>query len=328
MTSAAIVTAARAQEKGNPTMSTIATTVKAVSAVMLAYSEDWDANCKTLLGENAKLTKLPNGAPVLAQGVSMAPGIHSIFANVCEFLTKGCFNSCVLHFAGRTTGAAVRAAARARTGLWHFMPDVFYRRLRAELVAFARRVAKLGVVGYIRLNTASDIDHGSELPNMFPSIVFYHYTKSIKRCIQYARGLRPANEHYSFSISERTTFDQVQQLAELRCNMILVVDAWYHAQYKCRTTGARGRYAPLPGAVTFKHADGRTITLPAVDGDVHDLRVPEFDGRGVVVCLRLKGSKAAKANARKTGFAVPWALGLEKITGELVRRGHLVVDMK
>jgi hypothetical protein len=309
-------------------MSTTATIVKTVSATMLAYAEDWAGKCKTLLGENAKLTKLPGGAPVLAQGVSMAPGIHSIFANVCEFLTKGCFNSCVLHFAGRTTGAAVRAAARARTGLWHFMPDVFYARLRAELVAFASRCARLGVVGYIRLNTASDIDHGSELPNMFPGITFYHYTKSFARCIQYARGMRPANEHYSFSISERSTFGQVQQLAGLRCNMILVVDAWYHAQYRDRTTGAKGRYAPLPAVVTFKNAAGDTVTLPAVDGDVHDLRVPEFDGRGVVVCLRLKGSKKAKQNARTTGFAKPWQHGLEKITGEFIQRGTIVVDMK
>ena len=309
-------------------MSTTSTIVKTVSAAMLAYSENWADNCKTLLGENAKLTKLPNGAPVLAQGVSMAPGIHSIFANVCEFLTKGCFNSCVLHFAGRTTGAAVRAAARARTGLWRFMPDVFYARLRAELVSFGRRCARLGVVGYIRLNTASDIDHGSELPNMFPGITFYHYTKSFARCVQYARGMRPANEHYSFSVSERTTFDQVQTLAGLRCNMILVVDAWYHAQYRDRTTGAKGRYAPLPAVVTFKNAAGDTVTLPAVDGDVHDLRVPEFDGRGVVVCLRLKGSKKAKQNARDTGFAKPWQHGLEKITGELTQRGTIVVDMK
>jgi hypothetical protein len=309
-------------------MSTTSTIVKAVSATMLAYAENWNEKTKALLGENAKLTKLPGGAPVLAQGVSMAPGMHSLFVNVCQHLTKGCFNSCVLHFAGRTTGPTVRAAARARTGLWHFLPDVFYRRLRAELVAFAKRCARLGVVGYIRLNTASDIDHGSELPNMFPNIVFYHYTKSIKRCIQYARGLRPANEHYSFSVSERTTFNQVQQLAALRCNMILVVDAWYHAQYKCRKTGAKGRYAPLPAVVTFKNADGQTVTLPAVDGDVHDLRVPEFDGRGVVVCLRLKGKKAAKENARATGFAKPWQLGKEKVVGEFTQRGTIVVDMK
>ena len=47
-------------------MSTTATIVKTVSAAMLAYSEDWAGKCKSLLGENAKLTKLPGGALVLA----------------------------------------------------------------------------------------------------------------------------------------------------------------------------------------------------------------------------------------------------------------------
>jgi len=310
-------------------MSTTATIVKTVSATMLAYSEDWNGKTKSLLGENAKLTKLPNGAPVLAQGVSMSPGIHSLFVNVCQFLTKGCFNSCVLYFAGRTTGAAVRAAARARTGLWHFMPDVFYARLRAELVSFARRCARLGVVGYIRLNTASDIDHGTELPTSFPEIVFYHYTKSIKRCIQYARGLRPANEHFSFSISERTTFADVEQLHKLRVNMIMVVDAWYHPQYKLPGTDvAVGRFAPLPEYVEFKSPAGKIIRIRCVDGDIHDLRVPDFDGRGIVVCLRLKGGNASKQNARTTGFAKPWQLGGEKVVGELTQRGTIVVDMK
>jgi len=310
-------------------MSTAATIVKAVSATLLAYAEDWNGKCKTLLGENAKLTKLPGGAPVLAQGVSMSPGIHSIFVNVCDFLTKGCFNSCVLQFAGRTTGAAVRAAARARTGLWHFMPDVFYSRLRKELTAFARRCARLGVVGYIRLNTASDIDHGSELPNMFPNIVFYHYTKSLKRCIQYARGLRPANEHYSFSVSERTTFADVDQLHGLNVNLILVVDAWYHPQYKIPGTEvAVGRFAPLPEYVEFKSPAGKTIRIRCVDGDIHDLRVPQFDGRGICVCLRLKGGIESKANARKTGFAKPWQHGSEKVVGELTQRGTIVVNMR
>jgi hypothetical protein len=294
---------------------------------MLAYLEDWAAWTGDILGENAKLTKTPDGSPVLAQGVSMAPGIHSLFVNVCADLTKGCFNSCVLHFAGRTTSAPVRKAARARTGLWHYRPDVFYRRLRRELEQFAARAARLGVVGHIRLNTASDIDHGTELPTSFPDLVFYHYTKSFARAMQYSRGMRPANEHYSFSVSERTTFGQLESLVRARVNLILVVDAWYHAQYKNKA-GARGRYAPLPTSVVFRHPDGRELRLEAVDGDVHDIRTPEFDGRGKVVCLRLKGNKAAKANARTTGFAVPWELGGEKIVGELTQRGKLVVNRK
>lgn len=293
-----------------------------------AYAEDWDGQVKSLLGENAKLTKLPNGADVLAQGVSMSPGVWSVFVNVCKDLTPGCFNSCVLQFAGRTTGAAVRKAARARTGLWHFRPDRFYARLRTELEKFSRRADRLGVRGHIRLNTASDIDHGTELPTSFPQLTFYSYTKDFARCMEYARGMRPANDHYSYSISERTTFNQIATLARHRVNLILVVDAWYHAQYKCRRTGARGRYAPLPETVTFRSATGEQITLPAIDGDVHDLRTPEFDGRGVVVCLRLKGSRAAKLNGRKTGFAVPWSRGTEKVTGMLTQGGTLELVRK
>ena len=79
-------------------------------ARMTAYLEDFDTAVKSLFGENAKLTKLPGGSPVFAQGISLAPGFWSGFMNVCGNLTKGCFNSCVLQFAGRCEKSVVRGS--------------------------------------------------------------------------------------------------------------------------------------------------------------------------------------------------------------------------
>ncbi|WP_261342708.1 hypothetical protein [Posidoniimonas corsicana] len=41
-----------------------------------------------------------------------------------------------------------------------------------------------------------------------------------------------------------------------------------------------------------------------IDADKHDVRLPSVDGWGVVCGLRLKGTNAAKARGRATGFAV------------------------
>jgi hypothetical protein len=317
-----------------PSADTIREHAAAIAAArrarMTAYLEDFDTAVKSLFGENAKLTKLPGGSPVFAQGISLAPGFWSGFINVCGNFTKGCFNSCVLQFAGRTTGATVRAAARARTGLFKYRPDRFYARARHELRAIVRKADKLGARAHIRLNTASDIEHGTELPTLFPTAVFYHYTKFEERCIQYARGMRPANEHYSFSVSEKSTFDQVKRLNALRVNLIVVFDSWYHPQYRCRKTGAKGRFGVLPERIVFRSkSTGEEFSVDVRDGDAHDLRTPEYDGRGVAVGLRLKGSKAAKKNARDTGFAkfIPGGPRGTMFVGELVQQGTTVVEL-
>jgi hypothetical protein len=282
------------------------------------------AAARSMLSDNTKLRKLPDGSAVINAGVTLAPSKRSGILNVCPFATAGCIAACVLWFAGRTVTATVRKAAIARTKLWAFFPEVFYERLHRALGALERRARKLGVRAFCRLNVASDIDHPLDVVTDHPAITFYDYSKSVDRCDRYARGEMPANYHCSYSLSEKSTFDDVSRLLDAGVNVVIV----FHSHY----FGPRHRYGVLPAAVTFTAGPDGMIgpTVPVVDGDVHDLRVPEFDGRGVVVGLRLKGGTVAKSRALAHGFARTWSAAAEKEyrVGELVREGLAVVELK
>jgi hypothetical protein len=282
------------------------------------------AAARSMLSDNTKLRKLPDGSAVINAGVTLAPSKRSGILNVCPHATAGCIAACVLWFAGRTVTATVRKAAIARTKLWAFFPEVFYERLDRALGALERRARKLGVRAFCRLNVASDIDHPLDVVTDHPAITFYDYSKSVDRCDRYARGEMPANYHCSYSLSEKSTFDDVSRLLDAGVNVVIV----FHSHY----FGPRHRYGVLPAAVTFTAGSSGMIgpTVPVVDGDVHDLRVPEFDGRGVVIGLRLKGGTVAKSRALAHGFARTWSAAAEKEyrVGELVREGLAVVELK
>jgi hypothetical protein len=134
----------------------------------------------------------------------------------------------------------------------------------------------------------------------------------------------PANYHCSYSLSEKSTFEDVTRLLAAGVNVVIV----FHSHY----FGPRHRYGVLPAAVQFCAGSSGMIgpTVPVVDGDVHDLRVPEFDGRGVVIGLRLKGGTVAKSRALAHGFARTWSAAAEREyrVGELVREGLAVVELK
>lgn len=292
---------------------------------MSDYSlETLDSSVRSILSENTKLRKLPSGVEVINAGVSLAPSKRSGVVNVCPHATAACIAACVLWFAGRTVTAVVRAAAVARTKLWYFHPETFYRRLHRELATMARRAEKLGVRAFCRLNVASDIEHPHDVCAAHQSITFYDYTKDVSRAMRYAAGEFPANYHLSYSLHENSTYDDVSRLLNSGVNVVVVFNSHYF--------GPRHRYGALPETVTFTAGDRGAVstTVPVVDGDVHDLRTPEFDGRGVVVGLRLKGGKAARAKAIASGFARSWSAAAERefFVDELRRSGSAVVSLK
>jgi hypothetical protein len=285
---------------------------------------NWSDRVDSVLSSNAKLEKTPAGGAAIVTGISLAPAKRSGVVNVCQFATKACIAACVLWFAGRTVTAAVRAAATARTMLWHFDPTTFYARLRKELSALVRKGARDGKRIFVRLNTASDIDHGTDIPASFPSVVFYDYSKSVERVLRYCRGLYPANYFISLSVHEDSAFADVSEVLQAGGNVVVVVDAYYWGPSK--------RYGLLPAKVCFVSPTGERITVASVDGDIADVRTPEFDGRGAAVCLRLKGqSNKTKENARRSGFARPWSLGGKEHSQRFempAPRGTLVVRLK
>jgi hypothetical protein len=188
-------------------------------------SVDWNARVDSILSGNAKLEKTPLGIPAVACGISMAPAKRSGVVNVCKFATKACIAACVLWFSGRTVTAVVRAAAIARTMLWHFRPDIFYSRLRRELTKFAADCAADEVRGFVRLNTASDVDHGTEIPSEFHTLTMYDYTKDVERVFRYLRGMLPANYFLSLSVHESSTFADVSAVLGRGGNVGVVVDS-------------------------------------------------------------------------------------------------------
>jgi hypothetical protein len=265
-------------------------------------SVDWNARVESILSSNAKLNKTPAGIPAIVSGISLAPAKRSGIVNVCEHATPACSAACVLWFAGRTVTSQVRRAAIARTMLWHFQPAMFYGRLRKELLRQESRAARELSRSFVRLNTASDIDHGPDIPIAFPATTFYDYSKDVDRVRRYVRGELPANYHVSLSVHERSRFGDVTDILRAGGNVVVVVDSYYW--------GPSRRYGTLPAEVCFVSPEGERLTVAARDGDIADPRTPEFDGRGTAVCLRLKGhSKATKERARRSGFARPWTLG-------------------
>jgi len=275
---------------------------------------------RSILSDNTKLRKLPDGSRIINAGVTLAPSKRSGIVNVCPHATAACVLVCVLWFAGRTVTRTVREAATKRTRLWFYDPATFYARLSRELASLARKAARDGVRAFCRLNVASDIEHPHEVITAHPTITLYDYTKDEAKAAAYGRGELPANYHVSYSVSERTTFTTARELNTLGVNLVVVFDSHYF--------GPLHRFGIIPATVRFvSRSTGESFTVATVDGDVHDLRVPEFDGRGVVVALRAKSGAKLREKAIQLGFIKCFAAGARWLVDEYVRQGECVVEL-
>ena len=273
---------------------------------------------RTLLSSNQKLAKTPAGRKVINAGLSFAPSKRA-GVQVCPWATASCIAACVLWFGGRTVSKAVRQAAIARTMFWYWYKREFFARLDKEIKALVRKAKRNGAQAYCRLNVASDIDYtqgtehngGYGARHLFhgnPDCTMYDYTKEVDRAERYGRGELPSNYHVSYSVHENTTYADAKKLHDLGVNLVVVFDSDW--------TPAHGKIGRLPKWVHFRNNDNSLsaepcngFTVKCINGDQHDIRTPEYDGRGNCVALHLKGTNKAKANARQSGFARPFELG-------------------
>jgi len=275
---------------------------------------------RSILSDNTKLRKMPDGSRVINAGVTLAPSKRSGIVNVCPHATAACILVCVLWFAGRTVTRTVREAATKRTRLWFYDAATFYARLASELSSLARKAARDGVRAFCRLNVASDIDHPHEVVAAHPDITFYDYTKDAAKAAAYGRGELPSNYHVSYSVSERTTFETARGLIAVGVNLVVVFDSHYF--------GPLHRYGIVPASVRFvSRATGEGFTVATVDGDIHDLRTPEFDGRGVVVALRAKSGAKLRERAKAMGFIKTFPAGSRWYVDEHRSEGVAVVEL-
>ena len=244
-----------------------------------------------LLTQNRKLQKsagLKDNWHIM--GLSLSPH-NSSGRQVCKYATS-CTEFCVLEHVGHSVMPSVKQARQRKTD-WFFDDRTWFKEaLGLDAAEHQRRCERNGVRCGVRLNVGSDLPWERIFPELFerfPGVTWYDYTKWPNRAT-------PANYHLTYSVSERdraSNNKHVLRYLEAGSNVSIVCDVEYNP--------AHHRIGKLQQSITIGGKRYKTV-----DGDRHDLRIPETDGRGRVVLLRYKGSLKSKDEAIKSGFC--WSL--------------------
>lgn len=238
-----------------------------------------------LLSLNAKLEKSVAEFDVITAGLSLAPARRAGGPNLCP--NAGfCAKLCLGWFSGRMVTSGVRSATIRRAQLLINDPELFRAKLRDDLHKVCRLAQRDDKRAYVRLNVTTDLVW-DDIVREYPSIQFYDYTKIKSRIESALRGKLPTNYWLTASYSERMPWSDAQRYLAGGLNLAVCFSTYYRPQI--------GRIDPLPTSYRG---------FPVIDGDKHDLRLPEFDGTGAIVGLRYKGPAALLAEGIKRGFVV------------------------
>ena len=208
-------------------------------------------------GGNTKLAKNNKDVKLRVAGLSMMPD-----DTVCIMRwIAACANEC-LKLAGRGTFNAVEQARQSKTDWYHSDRKAFIAQLIHEITLFEKLCKKNGVECWIRLNVLSDVRwelmQNGAIPQRFPNVNFYDYTKVAKRLTK-----MPRNYKLMFSYSKAPDYQGEVQKALLTDVPMSVVF-----------------YGPFPSIFMGKEV---------VDGDKSDIL--NLDARGKVVALKYKVAK-------------------------------------
>jgi hypothetical protein len=235
-------------------------------------------NAKTIKGERfGYRTAILYLAPAKVSGVT----------NVCEHSTPECRGLC-LNTAG--LGGVFKSIQESRIKKTRWMvkhPDLFWSRVGIEIANHItlthRHQVKLkrNLKPCVRINGTSDIynEHMQALMHRFPDVMFYDYSKDIKRIVDWTMGKMPMNYHLTYSYGGGDTSNAMWCL-DNGVNVSVVFDT------------KRGK--PLP-----THHWGVRV----IDGDEHDIRfLNKPQGKwGCIIGLRGKG-KAIGYTAHEQSF--------------------------
>lgn len=238
---------------------------------------------------NAKLAKNQNEnanwqtsilylSPADSSGLTDASGAP---VNICPAASPGCRAAC-LNTAGRGAMSSVQAGRLRKTRLLIDSPSVFRHQLVADLETLVNRQRRTGIRQAVRLNGTSDLSweaipvvRGSQwyagIPQAFPELQFYDYTKLPVRAARKSVAEWPSNYHLTFSRSE-VNDTVARRLAGAGVNVAVV----------------------FSGETLPEQWFGR----PVIDGTAHDMRF--LDDAGVIVGLLAKG----RAKRDESGFVV------------------------
>jgi hypothetical protein len=203
--------------------------------------------------------------------------------NVCPAASEGCRKAC-LFTAGRGAMASVQRARVNKTRLFVGARVTFMELLAEDLERLVKRQARDGERQAVRLNGTSDINweatsiyrNGRRFPGVpqaFPELQFYDYTKLPLRAMAAAAGGPAWPSNYQLTFSRSEVNDTVAK----------------------RIAAAGGNVAIVfQGEALPESWFGR----PVIDGTLHDQRF--LDPRGVIVGLLAKG----QARKDGSGFAI------------------------
>jgi hypothetical protein len=250
--------------------------------------------CKLqLLSINSKLSKSIKlyGDSILTAGLFLAP--HKLSGhNVCPFAGQ-CSQACVMEFAGRQLTAPVRNAKLRRTNLYFDCRTEFFDQWYDDISRLLRKAEREEKTLYVRNNGASDLDF-SKWAKEFPQVEFYDYTKRPDFIRRKLCGAWPTNYALTYSYSERADMGLLVDYLESGGNVSVIFDTEYNPQAH--------KIGKLPDFVELSKFDNKRF--PIIDGDLHDLRHPRFDGRGRIIGLRFKGSRKRLPAAVSAGMVI------------------------
>jgi hypothetical protein len=236
-----------------------------------------------LLGTSSAKTEKGESLSFLTGILYLSPSTLSGVGNTCPWAgscKEGCLNS-----AGRGAFNSTQAARIKKTRFFFTDRDAFMETLYRDIQALIKRANRLGLLPCVRLNGTSDLafhrlvvpSKGMTLMELFPTVPFYDYSKSVKKALDNAKGLHPQN--YS------VTFSRDSQANEADCEAVLRAGGNVAVVFR----------SSLPP--TWRHR-------PVLNGDVTDLRFLDRRARagrsGFVVGLKAKG----KAKKDRSGFVV------------------------
>ena len=225
---------------------------------------------------NTKLRK-SDGRGFLCFGLSLRPSNLSGY-NVCSHAGH-CARLCVLSVAGRSCMPSVQAARDRKTRLLFEDRAQFIAQLADDIGRAVRSAKRRNLECAIRLNVASDLQWERIAPSLLDvDATYYDYTKVPNR-------ITPDNYHLTYSVNETTDPSDMSAMLRRGTNCAVVFDTIYNP--------SRADVRPLP-----KRWRGHRV----IDGDTHDLRLPAFDGSGVIVGLRGKGGRAVVRDGVRHGF--------------------------
>lgn len=226
---------------------------------------------KILTTKNYKILKGKDHG-VLTAMLHLAPANLSGF-EVCPGRTKGCTAVC-LNTSGYGRYKRAQLARIRRTKLFFENPEEFWEMVIWDIKALIRKADRENLKPAVRMNGTSDINwldypyHGLTIFERFPGVQFYDYTKRLD-ILTASVGVH--NWTVVFSYAETTKNHNDAQLA-VQMGFSL--------------------------AAVFESLPSEYLSLPVVDGDLHDLI---FTRNGqMILGLEPKG----RAIHDKSGFVI------------------------